>query len=95
VSLRLAPRSNSPIIVRLRRIYENRNIRAVNELSLPCQGGPPVREETRLAIINIAGLASLIVFTGLVYLRTQETLILLVGGLIAVVSVIGTTMGKT
>jgi len=54
-----------------------------------------MRTETRLAVINIAGLTALVVFTALVYLRTQEPLILLIGGLIAVVSVIGTTMGKT
>jgi len=53
-----------------------------------------VREETRVVVINVAGLISLVGFTGLVYLRTQEPLILLVGGLIAVVSVIGSTMRK-
>lgn len=54
-----------------------------------------VRSETRLVILNLVGLMALITFTGLVYLRTQEPLILLVGGLIAVVSVIGTTMRKS
>lgn len=53
-----------------------------------------VREETRVVVINIAGLVSLVGFTGLVYLRTQEPLILLIGALIAVVSVIGSTMHK-
>jgi hypothetical protein len=50
---------------------------------------------SRLALINLLGLCALIVFTALVYLRTQEPLMLLVGGLISVVSVIGTTMGKS
>jgi hypothetical protein len=50
---------------------------------------------SRLALINLLGLCALVVFTALVYLRTQEPLMLLVGGLIAVVSVIGTTMGKS
>lgn len=43
--------------------------------------------------MNVAGLAALVAFTGLVYLRTQEPLILIVGGLIAVLAVIGTMMG--
>ena len=51
--------------------------------------------ETRLVILNLFGFMALTAFTGLVYLRTQEPLILLVGGLIAVVSVIGTTMRKS
>ncbi len=54
-----------------------------------------VRAETRLVVLNVTGLAALIAFTGLVYLRTQETVILLVGGLISVVSVIGTMMRKS
>jgi hypothetical protein len=54
-----------------------------------------MREETRIAIVNVLGLSSLVAFTGLVYLRTQEPLLLLVGGLISVVSVIGTMMRKT
>ena len=54
-----------------------------------------VRPETRLVVLNIAGLAALVAFTALVYLRTQEPLILLVGGLIAVVSVVGTSMQKS
>ncbi|HXY82451.1 MAG TPA: hypothetical protein VEH56_01945 [Candidatus Saccharimonadales bacterium] len=49
---------------------------------------------SRMALINLAGLSALVAFTALVYLRTQEPLILLIGGLISVVSVIGTTMGK-
>jgi hypothetical protein len=53
-----------------------------------------MRPETRLVVINVAGLTALVAFTGLVYLRTQEPLILLVGGLTAVVSVLGTAMGK-
>jgi len=55
----------------------------------------PVRPETRLVLLNFVGLATLIAFTGLVYLRTQEPLILLVGGLIAVVSVLGAMMRKS
>jgi hypothetical protein len=55
----------------------------------------PMRAETRLVVLNIAGLSALIAFTGLVYLRTHETVILLVGGLISVVSVLGTTMRKS
>ncbi len=54
-----------------------------------------VQAQRRLVLLNIAGLVALIAFTGLVYLRTQETLVLLVGGLIAVVSVLGTSMGKS
>mgnify|MGYP001117787239 CR=1 FL=1 len=54
-----------------------------------------LRPETRLAVINVAGLASLIIFTALVYVRTNQPLILLVGGLIAVVSVMGTMMRKS
>ncbi|MGA2462158.1 MAG: hypothetical protein ABSF82_12135 [Candidatus Bathyarchaeia archaeon] len=54
-----------------------------------------MREETRLAMLNLVGLASLVAFTGLVYLRTQEPLILVVGGLISVVSVVGAMMRKS
>lgn len=54
-----------------------------------------MRAETRLAVLNLLGLTSLIAFTALVYLRTQEPLILVVGGLISVVSVIGSTMRKS
>jgi hypothetical protein len=54
-----------------------------------------VRLETRLVFLNLFGLIALIAFTGLVYLRTQEPLMLLVGGLIAVVSVVGATMRKS
>jgi hypothetical protein len=50
---------------------------------------------SRLALINLAGLCALVLFTALVYVRTQEPLMLLVGGLISVVAVIGTTMGKS
>jgi len=57
--------------------------------------GYEMRAETRLVALNLAGLTALIAFTGLVYLRTQETLILLVGGLISVVSVIGAMMRKS
>jgi hypothetical protein len=58
-------------------------------------GGTFMREETKVVVINIAGLISLVGFTGLVYLRTQEPFIVLVGGLISVVSVIGATMRKS
>jgi hypothetical protein len=54
-----------------------------------------LRQATRGAIANITGLIALIVFTGLVYLRTQEPLILIVGGLVSVVAVIGATMGRS
>ncbi len=54
-----------------------------------------MREGTRLALLNVVGLAALVGFTGLVYLRTQENLILLIGGLISVVSVLGTMMGRS
>ena len=60
-----------------------------------CEAIQSVRPETRLVLLNVVGLATLIVFTGLVYLRTQEPLILLVGGLIAVVSVLGAMMRKS
>ena len=43
-------------------------------------------------MVNFAGLAALVLFTGLVYLRTQEPLILVIGGLISVVGVVGTMM---
>jgi len=54
-----------------------------------------MKPASKLAFINLAGLTALIIFTALVYLRTQNPLMLLVGGLISVVSVIGTTMGKS
>lgn len=54
-----------------------------------------MREETRIVLLNAAGLISLVGFTGLVYLRTQEPIILLIGGLISVVSVIFSTMRKS
>ena len=44
---------------------------------------------------NIVGLAALATFTGLVYERTQEPLILIVGGLISVVGVLGMMTSKT
>ena len=50
---------------------------------------------SRLVFINLAGLTALVIFAALVYVRTQDPLMLLVGGLISVVSVIGTTMGKS
>jgi len=54
-----------------------------------------LNEQQRLASINLVGLATLATFTGLVYLRTQEPLILIVGGLISVVGVLGMVTGKT
>jgi len=45
-------------------------------------------------MVNVAGLSALVIFTGLVYLRTQEPLILIIGGLISVVGVIGTMMHR-
>lgn len=54
-----------------------------------------LRDAMRGALVNLAGLAALVVFTGLVYLRTQEPIILIVGGLISVVGVLGTMMGKS
>ena len=54
-----------------------------------------LRPQTRAAMVNVTGLMALIVFTGLVYLRTQAPLILIVGGLISVVGVIGTMMGRS
>ncbi len=54
-----------------------------------------MKEATRVAFLNVLGLVALVAFTGLVYLRTQEPLILLVGGLVSVVSVIGSAMGRT
>jgi hypothetical protein len=48
-----------------------------------------VTPETRRVLLNFVGFVTLIVFTGLVYVRTQEPLMLLVGGLIAIVSVSG------
>lgn len=73
----------------------NRNILAGSEpVAISDNGVSFVREETRIVVLNIAGLISLVGFTGLVYLRTQEPLILLIGGLVAVVSVLGSTMYK-
>lgn len=57
--------------------------------------GVDVNAQQRLAMINVVGLAALATFTGLVYLRTQEALILVVGGLISVVGVLGMMMGKS
>ena len=54
-----------------------------------------LREESRSVLLNVVGLASLVAFTGLVYLRTQQPLILIVGGLISVVSVLATMMRKS
>jgi len=54
-----------------------------------------MNEQQRLALVNLIGLAALSTFTGLVYLRTQEPLILIVGGLIAVVGVLGMMTRKT
>ena len=51
-----------------------------------------LNEQQRLALVNVTGLAALIAFTGLVYLRTQQPIILVIGGLISVVGVIGTMM---
>jgi len=51
-----------------------------------------MRGASRTAITNAVGLAVLVAFTALIYLRTQEPLVLLVGGLIAAVSVIGVIM---
>jgi len=50
--------------------------------------------QLRLVLVNIIGLAALGTFTGLVYERTQEPLILIVGGLIAVVGVLGMMTSK-
>jgi hypothetical protein len=54
-----------------------------------------LNEQQRIALINVVGLGSLATFTGLVYLRTGEPLILIVGGLISVVGVLGMMAGKT
>ena len=54
-----------------------------------------MNEQQRLVLINIVGLAALATFTGLVYERTQEPLILIVGGLISVVGVLGMMTGKS
>ena len=51
--------------------------------------------QQRLVLVNIVGLAALGTFTGLVYERTQEPLILIVGGLISVVGVLGMMTSKT
>ena len=53
-----------------------------------------VNEQQRLVLINVIGLAALVTFTGLVYLRTEEALILVVGGLISVVGVLGMMTSK-
>jgi hypothetical protein len=51
--------------------------------------------QQRLVLINLLGLAALASFTGLVYERTQEPLILIVGGLISVVGVLAMMTSKT
>jgi len=51
-----------------------------------------LNQQQRVALVNISGLTALVAFTGLVYLRTQQPIILVVGGLISVVGVIGTMM---
>jgi len=51
--------------------------------------------QQRVVLINLLGLAALGTFTGLVYERTQEPLILIVGGLISVVGVLGMMTSKT
>lgn len=51
--------------------------------------------QQKIAVINVIGLAALATFTGLVYLRTEEPLILIVGGLISVVGVLGMMTSKT
>ena len=69
--------------------------RTYNDLTDETSGVVAVGQQSKLALINIAGLSALVAFTALVYLRTQEPIILLVGGLICVLSVIGATMMKT
>jgi len=54
-----------------------------------------MNEQQRLVLINIVGLAALATFTALVYQRTQEPLILIVGGLISVVGVLGMMTSRT
>jgi hypothetical protein len=65
----------------------------------PLQPGVEVvfrlNEQQRLVLINVVGLATLATFTGLVYERTQEPLILIVGGLISVVGVLGMMTSKS
>ena len=53
-----------------------------------------MNEQQRFVLINVIGLAALATFTGLVYLRTEEALILIVGGLISVVGVLGMMTSK-
>lgn len=69
--------------------------RTYNALLDEISGVLSLGPQSRLAFINVAGLAALVAFTALVYLRTQEPIILLIGGLICTVSVIGATMSKT
>jgi len=73
---------------------ENRNILDWDEC-VESWGGSRVRAEAQVVVLNVAGLTALVAFTGLVYLRTQEPLILLLGGLIAVASVLGAVMSKS
>ena len=54
-----------------------------------------MNEQRRLVLVNVVGLAALATFTGLVYQRTQEPLILIVGGLISFVGVLGMMTSKT
>jgi hypothetical protein len=67
-------------------------------IARPLEPGPEVafrlNEQQRLVLINAVGLAALATFTGLVYERTQEPLILIVGALISVVGVLGMMTSK-
>jgi hypothetical protein len=51
-----------------------------------------MNDQQRSALVNVSGLTALIAFTCLVYLRTQQPIILVIGGLISVVGVVGTMM---
>ena len=54
-----------------------------------------MQPQARAAIVNVVGLTALVFFTGLVYVRTQAPLILVIGGLISVVGVVGTMMRRS
>jgi len=74
--------------------YRNIHARRTNE-AVDGEVASRLNDQKRLALINVAGLTALVAFTGLVYVRTQEPLILIVGGLVSVVAVIGAMMGQS
>lgn len=57
----------------------------------PPQPGPP-RGRKREILIDLVGMAALVVLTVVLFERTQQTLMLLIGGVVLAVSVLGAFM---